>query len=212
MKQKNSTQSFIKRNASNLVVILCILAIGLTATLVAISNSKTSINQGELNNPSQDIPSNNVQDGTGEVEKPVVEIITFIMPIENATSIVEYSEQLVFNSTLNRYNAHLAMDFFAQEGTDVYAVYDGTVESVTNELLSGTTITIDHGNGLKTVYNSLLDGDSVTVGQQVAKGEVIGQVSTSNRQEYKGGAHLHFEVLENGTSINPNKYLTLDEK
>lgn len=212
MKQKSTTQSFIKKNASNLVVILCILAIGLTATLVAISSAKTGTNN-QLNNENK-IPSNNVQEGTGELEeeKPVVEIISFIMPVEKATSIVEYSEQLVFNSTLNRYNSHLAMDFFAQEGTDVYAVYDGKVESVTNELLVGTTIVIDHGNGLKTVYNSLLDGDCVSVGQQVEKGQVIGQVSSSNRQEYKDGAHLHFEVLENGQTINPNKYLTLDEK
>lgn len=211
MKQKGTFQNFIKKNASNLVVILCILAIGLTATLVAISNSKSGLNS-ELNN--SDLPSNNIQDGSGNIEeeKPVVEIISFIMPVENATSIVEYSEQLVFNSTLNRYNAHQAMDFFAPEGTNVYAVYDGKVESVTNELLQGTTVVIDHGNGLKTVYNSLLDADSVLVGQQVSKGDIIGQVSSSNRQEHKSGSHLHFEVIENGQAINPNKYLTLDEK
>jgi murein DD-endopeptidase MepM/ murein hydrolase activator NlpD len=73
-------------------------------------------------------------------------------------------------------------------------------------------VTIDHGNGLKTVYNSLADGDSVTEGQVVKAGDVIGQVSVTNRQEYKSGAHLHFEVLENGDSIDPIKYLNMDNK
>jgi murein DD-endopeptidase MepM/ murein hydrolase activator NlpD len=104
------------------------------------------------------------------------------------------------------------MDFYAEEGAEVFAVYDGVVESVETTLLDGVNIVIDHENGLKTVYNSLADGDMVSVGDAVAKGEVIGAVSITNRQEYKSGAHLHFEVLENGKSINPLNYLTLPEK
>jgi murein DD-endopeptidase MepM/ murein hydrolase activator NlpD len=65
---------------------------------------------------------------------------------------------------------------------------------------------------LVTVYNSLADGESVTVGEQVKKGDVLGQVSSSNRQESKSGAHLHFEVKENGENIDPIKYLDVQEK
>jgi murein DD-endopeptidase MepM/ murein hydrolase activator NlpD len=104
------------------------------------------------------------------------------------------------------------MDFFAPEGSNVYAVYDGVVESVTSTFLQGVSITIDHGNGLKTVYNSLADGDQVFVGQIVNQGDIIGEVSVTNRQEYKDGAHLHFEVLENNISIDPIKYLSINEK
>jgi murein DD-endopeptidase MepM/ murein hydrolase activator NlpD len=83
---------------------------------------------------------------------------------------------------------------------------------VENTLLHGTTITIDHGNGLKTIYNSLEDGELVTVGGQVKQGEVIGAVSVTNKQEYKEGAHLHFEVYENDVNIDPAKYLVYEEK
>jgi murein DD-endopeptidase MepM/ murein hydrolase activator NlpD len=134
------------------------------------------------------------------------------MPVENPTSIGEYSESMVFNSTLGRFSAHMAIDFFADEGTDVLAVYDGKISKIENTLLKGTTITIEHGNGLYTVYNSLADGDSVSVGQKVKQGDVIGQVSLTNRQEYKSGAHLHFEVIENGENIDPSKYLAFEEK
>ena len=70
-------------------------------------------------------------------------------------------------------------------------------------MLTGTTVTIDHGNGLYTVYNSLESGDDVFVGQKVLQGAEIGAVSVTNRQESAGGAHLHFQVIENGAAIDP---------
>jgi murein DD-endopeptidase MepM/ murein hydrolase activator NlpD len=134
------------------------------------------------------------------------------MPVDAPENITEYSETMVFNKTLKRYSAHLATDFFAQEGTPVKAVYEGKIEKVENNLLTGVSITIDHGDGLKTVYNSIESGDLVEVGQTVSKGQVIGHVSVSNRQESGYGAHLHFEVIENGETIDPVKYLVIDEK
>ena len=103
-------------------------------------------------------------------------------------------------------------DFYASEGENVYAVYDGVVVGVENSLLTGYSVTIDHGEGLKTVYNSLSEDVVVTVGESVNQGDVIGAVSTTNRQEYKSGAHLHFEVHENGVSVDPATYLIFDEK
>ena len=94
----------------------------------------------------------------------------------------------------------------------MYAVYDGVISDIKTTLLTGTTVTVDHGDGLYSVYNSRADGDSVFVGQAVSQGAKIGEVSVSNRQEAADGAHLHFEVLENGAKINPSKYLSLDEK
>lgn len=173
-----------------------------------------STDSGNTNDPSDELdnPSQDVEKPDTDVTEPVVTTITFIMPVENATSIGEYSETMVFNSTLSRYSAHKAIDFFAEEGAPVLAVYDGTIENIENSILKGYIITIDHGNGLKTVYNSLADGDNVTIGQKVSQGDVIGEVSVTNRQEYKSGAHLHFEVHEEGAVINPDKYLSFEEK
>lgn len=226
MKQ-SKTLNFIKRNAVYLVLAICIVAIGLTLTFALVnkqnnlSNDNAAVDQipnspsgdlGNTNKPNDENPSGDANQSGDSVDKPVDLTISFIIPVENATSVLEYSDKMVFNSTLNRYSAHLAIDFFAPENTKVFAVYDGTVESVTNSLLKGTTITIDHGNGLKTVYNSLAEEVSVTEGQSVKQGDVIGLVSTTNRQEYKEGSHLHFEVLEDGKSIDPSKYLKISEK
>ena len=41
---------------------------------------------------------------------------------------------------------------------------------------------------------------------------VIATVAEANGKEYKDGAHLHFEIFENGKNVDPAKYLTLEEK
>ena len=205
----NNLMRFIKTNAVYLVLMLCILAVGLSITFMLLQEqSDLSLDSG--NNPPIERPSDSVipDEDLNPVQKPIV----FILPIENPTAIGEYGETMVYNSTLNRYSAHLAIDFFAPEGSDVFAVYDGTVISVETTFLQGTTITIDHGNGLCSIYNSLADGDSVSVGQKVSQGDIIGQVSLSNRQEYKEGAHVHLSVTENGEFVNPEKYLAFEEK
>ena len=218
-----SILSFFRRNALYLIIAFCILAIGLTVTLVAINKGKSTIVNDNVK-VDELIDDTNPVDASGDdttpVEKkedptpiePVDETIIFATPVSSFSRTTEYTDKLYYNSTLNRYQSHKAIDFFAEEGTSVLAAYDGTVESVTNGVLEGYTVVIDHGNGLKTIYNSLLDGDNVSVGDFVKKGDVIGEVSSSNRQEYKEGAHLHFEVKKDGAIINPEEYLITDNK
>lgn len=223
MKQtENKFTGFLRRNALYLILAFCIIAIGVSVTLMLIKR------QNDFNASIDDLPGIETpdvpSDGTidepndavenpgDDVTDPVDAPIVFVMPVESPDSVGKYSESMVFNATLGRFSAHLAVDFFAAEGTDVCAAFDGTIENIETTLLKGTSVTIDHGNGLKTVYNSLADGESVVVGQTVNKGDVIGQVSVTNRQEASSGAHLHFEVLENGANVDPGKYLLFDEK
>lgn len=217
MKRTERLFDLIKRNAIYMVLSLCIIAVGVSVALMLANDQDNTLSNDDVPNVNapvepDDTPADPVGKPDETPETPVDAPVVFIMPVANATSIGEYSETMVFNSTLGRYSTHLAIDFFAEEGAEVFAVYDGVVEDVQTTLLKGTTITIDHGNGLKTIYNSLADGEMVSVGQTVKKGDVIGQVSVSNRQESADGAHLHFEVSENGQIIDPAKYLEMQEK
>lgn len=218
----NKVVTFFRRNGVYLILVLCILAIGLSTTLLILGDTNQDDTLKEPNDQITDVldpgtqnpdasPDEDVVSPPEENEVPVATQVIFVMPV-NTTSYTEYSETMVFNSTLNRYSSHKAMDFYAEEGSSVVAVYDGVVESIDNSFLEGYTIVINHGNGLKSIYNSLADGDNVSVGQAVKKGDVIGEVSVSNRQEYKQGSHLHFEVEENGNLIDPSKYLEIAEK
>ena len=135
------------------------------------------------------------------------------MPIDNATVICDYTATtVVYNKTLGIYTGHMAIDFSAPMGAEVKAVYEGTVESIETTYLTGTTVTIAHADGVKTVYNSIDAAEGLTVGQSVAQGFIIGFVSDNNKQEYKDGPHLHFEVYENQKKISPYKYLSVSDK
>ena len=68
----------------------------------------------------------------------------------------------------------------------------------------GTYLIVDHGGGITTLYAHLSDitvkkGDIVVMGQQIGK---VGNTGWST------GAHLHFEVRENGKAVNPISYIT----
>ena len=212
-KKENKFLIFLRRNSAYLILALCIIAVGLSVSIMIISKSNSpaiNLNTPTINeNPTDSVIPDEPSDS---VDKPIVEVVNFIMPVENAISVARYSDKVVWNSTLERYSSHKATDFFAESGTSVLCVYDGTIKSVENSLLKGVSVTVDHGNGLQTVYNSLSEVVLVSEGQVVKSGDILGYVSASNRQESKDGAHLHFEVVEDGNSIDPIKYMVFDEK
>ena len=71
----------------------------------------------------------------------------------------------------------------------------------------GNYVKIDHGNGYYTLYGHMAKGLPVKNGQTVKAGQRVGYMSNSG-DAY--GAHLHFEVWEGGSRINPTYYLDHD--
>lgn len=134
-----------------------------------------------------------------------------VMPVESVSLINDYG--FYHNTTLNCYYEHSGLDFAAEVGASVCAVEAGTVERVyKDDLLLGTEIVIDHGNGLKSVYRFVTEAEGLKAGDKVEKGQVIATVAEANGNEYKDGAHLHFEIIKEGKVVDPTAYLTLEEK
>ena len=111
----------------------------------------------------------------------------------------------------NSNGEHTGIDIVTAQGTPVKAAAAGAVVAVVSG--SGdqaSYITISHGNGLITKYAHLSRLD-VQAGDQVNQGEIIGlsggTPGTPGAGLYTNGAHLHFEVLLNGVSADPEKYL-----
>ncbi len=187
---------------------------------VAVSGAGKVKNPGELNNSSIDTPvtppdENNGEQGTippPEENKPVGgETVGMVLPVDGVALGNDYG--FFHNKTLNVYCEHVGVDFTAAAGTEVKASESGKIESIyKDDILLGTEIVIDHGNGLKTVYRFVEEKAGLKVGDTVSKGDVIATVAEANGNEYKDGAHLHFEVLENGKQVDPTKHLTLEEK
>ena len=105
----------------------------------------------------------------------------------------------------NTYTQNTGIDYVSDNPFDVVAILEGTISSIKEEDSLGKTIEIKHDNGLISIYQSLSD-ISVKKGEIVTQGQVIGR-SGENEVDKELGNHLHFEIYNNGKSVNPNNYL-----
>lgn len=116
-------------------------------------------------------------------------------------------DQLMYNETLDDWRTHDGIDIAAQAGTHVLSASAGTVLSVEDDPLMGTTVVIEHAGGYTTQYSCLQAEPPVTEGQQVAAGDIIGLVGSTAAAESSMGPHLHFSVAKDGVIIDPSEYI-----
>jgi hypothetical protein len=95
---------------------------------------------------------------------------------------------------------HGALDIALPEGTPVYAPAAGRVMYSGFLKLTGNTIAIEHGFGLKTWYYHMVTLD-VETGEMVELGQKIGEVGNTG---FSTGPHLHYAMSVNDTFINPD--------
>ncbi len=98
---------------------------------------------------------------------------------------------------------HKGMDFAGKEGSDVVAVAAGVVTWSEERDGYGSLVEINHGKGYVTRYGHNKE-ILVEIGDRVKQGQVIGKMGSSGRST---GPHVHFEVLKNGKTVNPTKYI-----
>jgi murein DD-endopeptidase MepM/ murein hydrolase activator NlpD len=95
---------------------------------------------------------------------------------------------------------HEGIDLRAPKGTAVHAAAGGTVLYADRKINGyGYMVVIKHDDGISTVYahNSKL---LVKAGQKVRNGQKIAYSGSSGRAK---GAHLHFEVREGVSAVDP---------
>ncbi|MEZ5398995.1 MAG: peptidoglycan DD-metalloendopeptidase family protein [Bryobacteraceae bacterium] len=98
---------------------------------------------------------------------------------------------------------HPGVDLSASQGTPVKSAANGTVVHAHWGNGYGRLVVVDHGGGLQTYYAHLSRID-VVPGQEVVRGQVVGGSGASGRST---APHLHYEVRQNGTPINPYIFL-----
>ena len=117
-------------------------------------------------------------------------------------------DKLLYNETMRDWRTHDGIDIAADAGAAVAAAKAGTVESVTADPIMGTTVVIRHADKWETVYSSLTDMPEVEAGDEVAAGQVIGYAGETAASESALGTHLHFTVLNDGTPVDPETFLS----
>jgi len=97
---------------------------------------------------------------------------------------------------------HTGIDINAPTGTRIVAAQDGIVYFAGWSGGFGLTIIIDHYGGYRTLYahNSV---NRVSAGDRVTRGQHIGDIGSTGQST---GPHLHFEIIRDGTRVNPSQY------
>lgn len=127
----------------------------------------------------------------------------FILPASGEIGMKFSDDKLIFSSTLEEWIVHNGIDIISDKGTPVYAVKDGKIEKMYEDIKYGYTITISHDDGYVTKYSGVNKNDSLKLGDSVKKGDLISEISEAHGFEMDEGSHLHFEVLKDGVNIKP---------
>lgn len=148
------------------------------------------------------MPEVEVDDTPVAVEEPRI----IVSPLRGEVLTVFSVDKLVYNPTLEDWRTHDGLDISAEAGTSVLAACSGTVLSVEDDALMGTTVILEHTGGYQTTYASLQEGPPVEVGDRVSAGQIIGAVGTAAAESAQG-PHLHFSVEKDGDAVDPNEFL-----
>lgn len=96
---------------------------------------------------------------------------------------------------------HTGVDWAAPRGTPIISTGNGVVEKAGWSGGYGRQTIIRHANGYKTSYNhQSAIAEGVTEGARIRQGQVIGYVGSTGLST---GNHLHYEMIVNGTKVDP---------
>lgn len=98
---------------------------------------------------------------------------------------------------------HAGVDLAGKDGSDIISVAGGVVTYADERYGYGNLVEVDHGDGLVTRY-AHAKTIKVKVGDVVQKGQVLALMGSTGRST---GPHVHFEVIRNGKSENPETYI-----
>mgnify|MGYP002508354888 CR=1 FL=1 len=137
-----------------------------------------------------------------------IDCIPAIQPVNNRQlTLLAAGKKPLINPFHRTMREHHGVDYLIPEGTAVFATADGTVQSLSEKNTThGKAITIDHGNGYQTSYSHLLD-IRVKRGDKVKRGDII---AMSGNSGLSFAPHLHYEVIFNGTRVDPVHYFFLE--
>lgn len=152
-----------------------------------------------------------VQPSAAPSAEPVVSAppaaLVFTWPVNGSVISAFSVEALAYDETMGDWRTHGGLDIAAALGTKVLATAGGVVAAIYEDDLMGTTVVIDHGQGMTSVYANLAEVPTVAVGDSVTTGAVIGAVGSTAAAESGRASHLHFAMYQDNMAVNPEDYL-----
>ena len=130
-----------------------------------------------------------------------------VTPVHGEVVMAFSVDELAYNPTLEDWRTHDGVDIQAASGATVLAACNGTVLSVRDDPLMGTTVVVEHDGGYQTTYANLQSHPPVEAGEIVSAGQILGAVGDTAAAESAQGPHLHFSVSRDGEAVNPHEFL-----
>ena len=129
-----------------------------------------------------------------------------VMPTEGDVLKPFSMDATIYFETLDQYKCNPAMLIKADVNQEVVASFGGKVESVKEDAVNGTMITVDMGNGYKAMYGQMKD-IGIKEGDSIVKGQALGNVAQPTKYFSEEGSHLYFGMTKDDEPVNPQDYL-----
>lgn len=221
-------EKFLAGKGFYIVLFLCAAIIGTSAWMIAAGNEtmnasnatqvmsvnepvKTTVPTPVL--PEERAPKINTdglapaEESNVPEEEKTVETVVYSWPVSGEVKRSFSDGHLEYDITMEDWRTHNGIDILTEPGTAVTAVRTGRVESIIQDDLYGTMVTLDHGDGMKSVYANLAPDVAAAAGDWINANTVIGTVGSSALCEIAEEPHLHFSLLSGGVYVDPLTYL-----
>lgn len=141
-------------------------------------------------------------------ENPLVfaETEVLMWPVDGNVIIPYSMDHSVYFSTLDQYKYSSAVVISGEVGEEVWAATDGEVTGITTNAQTGTTVTVNLGDGYEAIYGQLGEVH-VKEGDRLEKGYLIGYLGEPTKYYSVEGCNLYFQLLKDAEPVNPLHYL-----
>lgn len=129
-----------------------------------------------------------------------------IWPVDGTVKMSYSMDKTVYFETLDQYKYNPALVISGAVNDNVIAAASGVVKSIDIYPQTGTTITVDMGNGYECIYGQLKDV-VVKTGDNIETGQVLGYLSEPTMYYSLEGCNLYFEMRKDAMPVNPVDYL-----
>ena len=165
--------------------------------------------------PAPSASSSGARSGSGSVHEPSAlqgssapaagsEAPASAQPVDGRVLNAFSGDELVYNKTLGDWRTHNGVDLAAEAGEPVKAAALGRVSAVYQDAVWGWTVEVSDGSRVYRYQG--LEAPAVQADDEVHAGDVLGKVGRVPA-EAKLPSHLHFEIRQDGSCIDPETVL-----
>lgn len=148
-----------------------------------------------------------VEPAVKNVQPNFMQSSQMLWPVDGNVLMSFSMDKSVYFKTLDQYKYNPALIISGALNDNVISVAPGIIKSIDNLRETGTTVTVDMGNGYECLYGQLKDV-KVKVGDYVEAKDVIGYISEPTKYYSLEGSNLYFEMRKDGQPVNPLDYMS----